>query len=268
MPTDPKDTHSINIAVGMKSRSAAQERAYDHPGHMHEYIFNQTLANFHWEMLELYQDACRDPATYSPLLFLAPRNHGKTTLFAETVPLHRIGHDQQELCQVISSVDSLAKKRVKKVANCIRFNPRYIELFGNLYPGTDSDYQWSPSGEAIEVKRDKQLVWASEGGDQRDPTFLALGILSSVEGGRATYQGYDDVVNQKNSRSEATRIQVREKYWMSFQPMLFPSGIEVFVGTRYGYDDLYSELIPVFDGERLYTDLYAVKDDGQLVEID
>ena len=63
MPTDPRDTSSINIAVGMKARSAAQERAYDHPGHMHEYIFNQTLANFNWEMSELYQDACRDTPT-------------------------------------------------------------------------------------------------------------------------------------------------------------------------------------------------------------
>ncbi len=267
MPIDPKDTASISIAVGMKSRSAAQERAYDHPGYMHEYIFNQTLANFHWEMLELYLDACRDPSTFSPLLFLAPRSHGKTTIFAETVPLHRIGKQQDELCQVISSVDLLAKKRVKRVANCIRFNPRYVELFGNLYPGTDPDYTWSPSGEAIEVKRDKQLVWATEGGDQRDPTLIALGILSSVEGGRATFQAYDDVVNQKNSKSEATRIQVREKYFMSFKPMLLPGGIEVFVGTRYGYDDLYSELIPLFDSELIYTDLYAVEN-NQLVQVE
>ena len=39
----------ISIISGMKSRSLAEERAYDNPGYMQEYVFQQALAAFHWE---------------------------------------------------------------------------------------------------------------------------------------------------------------------------------------------------------------------------
>ena len=263
------DLATISIAQGLRSRSKAEERALDHPAAMHEYVFNQTVPDFHWEMTDIYLDArrsARKEQVNGMLLFLAPRDHAKTTVFAETVPLWEIGKDNTTLAQVISSVDSLAKKRVKRVANCIQFNIRYINLFGNLCPGTDQSYTWSPSGEAIEVKRDRSLVWASEGGDERDPTLAAFGILGSVEGGRATYQCYDDIVNLRNSRSDMPRLQVREKFWMSFDPMLLPWGVAVVIGTRYHYEDLYSELIPILDSESRYTELYPpVIVEGQLL---
>ena len=130
MPTKKvdRDIASINIASGLKSRSKKEELAYNHPGHMHEYVFQQTLANFHWEMLDLYMEACKHPLDYSPLIFLAPRNHAKTTLFAETVPLYRIGRNNSDIGQIISSVDSLAKARVKRVGACIQNSTRYRNL--------------------------------------------------------------------------------------------------------------------------------------------
>lgn len=250
------DTSSISLASGLRARSRKEELAIDHPGHMHEYVFQQTLAKFHWEMLDCYLDAAKEPLLKSPLLFLAPRSHAKTTVFAETVPLWRLGKNPNELGQIISSVDTVAKRRVKRVADCIVNSRRYQSLFGNLYPGTDRRYTWSPSGEAIEVRCDRVASWDSEGGVERDPSLSAYGILTSVEGGRAHFQVYDDIVNTKNARSEAVRLQVREKFFMSFQPMLLPGGMMVVLGTRYHYEDLYSELIPVYDRERLYTDLY------------
>ena len=247
---------SINIASGLRYRSRKEQLALDNPGHMHEYVFQQTLGDFHWELIESYLDAVKDPFNKSPVLFLAPRNHAKTTLFGESVPLWCIGKDPNTLIQVISSKDTVAKRRVKRVADCIMSSKRYRNLFGNLYPGNDPRYTWSPSGEAIEVKCDRVSSWDREGGVERDPTLSAYGILTSVEGGRAHFQVYDDVVNTKNARSEALRHQIREKYFMSFQPMLLPRGVMVVLGTRYHYEDLYSELIPVYDSEGLYTDLY------------
>ena len=271
MPKIIPDMATINIADNLRSRSKAEQRAYDHPAAMHEYIFDQTVPNFHWEMIDIYLDArrrARRDNEQGQLLFLAPRDHAKTTIFAETIPLWEIGQDNTILGQIISSVDKLAKLRVKRVAKCIQFNPKYISLYGDLYPGTDQTYTWSPSGEAIEVKRDHSLVWSSKGGDERDPTLAAFGILGSVEGGRAVYQCYDDVVNLRNSRSEVIRLQVREKFWMSFDPMLLPFGVAVIIGTRYHYEDLYSELIPVCDkDERRYAELYPpeISDDGMLI---
>ena len=252
------DISTINIASGLKTRSRMEQKALDHPGYFHEYCFQQPLANFQWEMLECYMDATRDPLKYSPMLFLAPRNHGKTTIFAETVPLFRIGHNPNEQGQVVSSVDTLAKKRVKRVADCIQNSPRYRNLFGTLYPGPGSSNTWSPSGEAIEVQCDRVLGWEQSGGIDRDPTLVAFGILTSVEGGRANYQVFDDIVNTRNSQSETQRMQVKQRFQMGFSPMLFPSGIQIIIGTRYHYEDLYASLIPLLDDEKLYTDLYQI----------
>ena len=240
----------------LRARSKMEEMALDHPGHFHKYVFRQEPANFHWEMLDDYMAARDNPWELSPILILAPRNHAKTTYFGETVPLWEIGHDPTILIQVISSVDTVAKKRVKRIASVIRDSDRYRNLFGNLYPGTDDRYTWSPSGEAIEVKSDRAQAWDTEGGIERDPTVSAYGILTAVEGGRANLQVYDDIINEKNANSMAERKRIRNRYHMSFQPMLQPKGVSIILGTRYHHEDLYSELIPMYDREGLYTDLY------------
>ena len=60
----------------------------------------------------------------------------------------------------------------------------------------------------------------------------------------------------ENSQGETARRNVSTKFWMSFDPMLMPKGQQIFLGTRFHYDDLYAELIPILDTDRLYTDLY------------
>jgi hypothetical protein len=125
-------------------------------------------------------------------------------------------------------------------------------MFGNLYPD-DPDYTWKI--DRMEVLRNRETAWL-EGNVERDATFAGIGITTSVEGGRATLQIYDDVVSMENSQSETNRSNVSTKFWMSFDPMLMPKGQQVFLGTRFHYADLYSELIPILDSEKLYTDLY------------
>tara|TARA_B100000745_G_scaffold265308_1_gene190304 strand:+ start:3853 stop:4644 length:792 start_codon:yes stop_codon:yes gene_type:complete len=255
MPRKIADMESISLLSGMKERSLAEERAYDHPAYFHEYIFNQKLPKFQWEIMETLKEGHENPdnSDVNPLLILAPRNHGKTALAAESFPLWKVGRNPLEMVQVISSVISLAIERMGKIESCIRFNQRYIDMFGNLYPENNNDYTWKT--DRFEVMRDQTAAWES-GNIQRDATFAAFGITTSVEGGRSTLQVYDDVVSFENSQSETSRHNVSAKFWMSFDPMLLPTGQQVFLGTRFHYDDLYAELIPIFDTEKLYTDLY------------
>ncbi len=255
----------ISIASGMKARSIKEERAYDNPGDMHEYVFQQTLAKFHWELIELALEAERDPmGDYGTLVVLAPRDHAKTTLFAEDIPLWKIGRDPIGfLGQTISSTSPNAEKRVKRIASCIQFNPRYHQLFGNLYPGNDREFKWSDR--AFEVLVDKKDVWETQGGEERDPTMSAFGITTSVEGGRATDQCFDDIVSKENSNTLLGRQTLSEKFWMSFEPMLLPMGVKRIIGTRYYPEDFYAELLPKFDNERRYTALYIPEEAGGLV---
>lgn len=254
MPRKVADVASIGILSGMRQRSIDEERAYDHPAYFHEYIFNQKLAPFQWEIMEALKEGADNPnnSDVNPLLILAPRNHGKTALAGESFPLWKVGRNRLELVQVISSVISLAIERMGKIESCIRFNKRYKSMFGDLYPESP-DYTWKT--ERMEVVRDRTAVWES-GDIQRDATFAAFGITTSVEGGRSTLQIYDDVVSFENSQSETSRRNISNKFWMSFDPMLMPKGQQIFLGTRFHYDDLYAELIPILDSQMLYTDLY------------
>jgi|TARA_Y100000310_G_scaffold278625_1_gene297133 hypothetical protein len=246
-------TGDISIASGIRQRSRDEERALDHPGHFHEYVFGLKLAKFHWEIFELLLEGMREPfGTANPALILAPRDHAKTTNVAESYPLWQVGLDPLLLCQIIGSTSSLARKRIKKIASCIRFNQKFKNLFGELYPD-NPDLSWSR--DELEVIRDQELVW-NEGRAERDPTFIALGITTSVEGGRAGLQVFDDVVTFENCKTQNGRETTSDKFWMSFDPMLLPKGQQLIIGTRYHYADLYSELIAKFDTEGLYTDLY------------
>tara|TARA_Y100000310_G_scaffold39329_1_gene36930 strand:+ start:2681 stop:3460 length:780 start_codon:yes stop_codon:yes gene_type:complete len=249
---DTQDIPSITIGQDMQALSKKQEQAYDHPGHFWEFVFNQKLASFHWEIAEILLEGHTNPTgECNPALVLAPRDHAKSTC-GEAFILWKIGHNPLELVQIVSSVQPLAKQRLRKVASCIKENEKYRSLFGNLFPD-DSEYTWST--EAIEVIRDRSQAWET-GQAERDPTCVALGITTSVEGGRSTLQVFDDIVSVENSQSELTRDSVRTKFWMSFDPMLLPNGQQILFGTRYHYADFYSELIPLFDTEKLYTALY------------
>tara|TARA_Y100000310_G_scaffold6456_1_gene7265 strand:- start:7531 stop:8358 length:828 start_codon:yes stop_codon:yes gene_type:complete len=256
MPTKTSDISSISLGSGWVSRSKKEELSYDHPGYFHEYVFKQKIAAFHWEVYELLLEAHKNPQSVSnPFLFLAPRNHAKTSIAAENFPLWLVGLNNRELCQVICSVVGLARKRLKRIERCIKHNRRYKQLFGDLYPD-DPDYTWSV--DELEVLTDRSQAWET-GTEERDPTFAAMGITTSVEGGRATYQAYDDIVTAENVKTETGRAETSKKFWMSFMPMLQPEGQVVVTGTRYHYADLYEELVAAWDSEKMYTDLYPPK---------
>ena len=234
-------------------------------------MFNQKLATFHWEMIEMVMEGEKNAqlvidgkqnsiGEFGSILVLAPRDHAKTTLYGETIPLWKIGKDPSKfLGQVISSTAPNANKRVGRIKSCIRYNQRYVGMFGVLYPGNDKNFKWSDT--AIEVKIDKERVWELYGSEERDPTMAGYGITTSVEGGRATDQCFDDVVSRENSKTQTGRADIKEKFWMSFEPMLLPIGVKRIIGTRYYPEDLYGELIEVLDDEGIYTHMYTGKEE-------
>ena len=247
---------TISIMDGLRKRTKEEEKAYDHLGYFFEYVFKLKLAPFHWEICEDLMEAKKNPlGPGNPCLFLAPRDHAKTTLVAEAMPLFLVGRDQTEIIQVITSVTTLARKRLQKIESCIKYNKRYRQLFGDLFPHGDPTYVWNR--DEMDVVRDRSQSW-DKGSEERDASFSAFGITTSVEGGRATYQAYDDIVTQENSRTDGGRNQLSEKVWMSFDPMLLPKGVAAYAGTTYHYLDFYSsELIPKFDIEKRYPERYT-----------
>lgn len=236
----------INIISGLISRSKKEELAYDNPGHMMEYCFNIKLGTIHWEWCELVMEAYRDPlGPYNPLFILAPRDHAKTTVLTEGCTLWRIGSDPETVMGQIISVTSLkAGERLDFCKSVIRFNEKFRNLFGNLYPGKSDEFTWNNQG--IQVLVDRTRLWQSKK-EERDNTLSAYGIESNTEGGRTNWQVFDDIVGRENSRSDISRKEVATKYWITFEPMLVPLGVRLINGTRYAFDDIYGEFQVKYD---------------------
>lgn len=253
---------TINIADGLVTRSKKEQLAYDHPGHMMEHCFNITLGSIHWEWIDLVLEAYRNPdGPYNPLVILAPRDHAKTTVLTEGCTLWRIGQDPQTMIgQIISVVKEKAQERLSFIKSVIQTNQRYIDLFGSLYPGRSSDFTWNE--EKIEVLIDRRAVWQF-GKQERDATVAAYGITSNIEGGRTNWQVFDDIIGRENSRSEVSRIEVSAKFWNSFDPMLLPDGVQIIMGTRYAYDDIYAEFIKKFDTLKKWQHLVDKSDESE-----
>lgn len=239
------------LSEGFRRRGKKEELALDNVGHFHEYVFGEVLADFQWSLIEAFHAAEKEPELHSPIVALWPRMHGKTTL-AESIVMWRIGKLPHELHQIIGAAQGAAMDRVKRVASVIREDDRYKALFGNLYPGNDPRYTWSDAGAAIDVLHDR--VEGMEA--RRDNTLRACGITSKITGARAHFQLFDDIVDLENSKSELQRQTVKEFYEMTYLPMLHVGGIQIVLGTRWHYDDLYSHLIRNHDRLGKYTDFY------------
>ena len=258
---NPEALKSLSIISNLKTKSKKEELAYDHPGHMHEYIFNQSIPKFHWNILEGFMEGYLDPyGKYNPYLLLAPRSHGKTTL-AEDYIAWRIGKTPLIKVQIITGKEDLAFARIDKIGKILEFNELFINLFGNLSTNGMEGFKWNAQR--------KDAFRELGGGQERDSTLTGFGIEGQPEGTRADLQFYDDIVTLENSQSETARENIQNKYEMSFRPILQPDGQEIFAGTRYHYSDFYGQLIQICDSvEKRYKDLWIDNPDGMVKRIE
>ena len=253
-----KDVPTFNFLSGMKESSRKEELAHEHPAHLHEYIFDQPVPKFQWEMYDDFLQGYIDPSSkFNPILELAPRNHGKTTV-AEGYSLWRIGKNINIQIQIITATEDLSLDRVDKIGKVIEFNEKYIGLFGKLCTREYDEFKWTA--------HKKDVIRPIEGNVMRGSTLVGFSIEGQSEGTRADLQIYDDIVSERNSQTSENRNRVRSKYRTSFLPILQPNGQQIFLGTRFHYSDLYGELIEIFDQEeRRYTHLWQNEQKEQLL---
>ena len=252
---------TLSLVSGLQARTEKEELAYNHPGHMHEYIFNQSIPKFHWEILDGFCEGFKDPyGKYNPYLLLAPRSHGKTTL-AEDYISWRIGRNPHIQIQIITGKEDLAFERLDKIGKIMEYNELYIKLFGELSTNGMKDFKWNA--------QKKDAYRELSGSQVRGSTMIGFSIEGQPEGTRADLQFYDDIVTLENSQSKIARDTIRNKYEMSFRPILQPDGQEIFAGTRFHFSDFYGNLIETCDKiEKRYPHLWANKESSTLEDME
>ncbi len=153
-------------------------------------------------------------------LLLAFRSSGKSTvvgLFCSW--LLYINPDIRIL--VLAADTTLAKKMVRNIKRIVEVHP----LLEEVRP--KKKQEWA-SG-SFTVERDLAL---------RDPSVMAVGLMSNATGSRADVIICDDVEVPKNCDTYQKRCDLREKL-LELNFILVPDGMQIFIGTPHTFDTIY-----------------------------
>lgn len=174
-------------------------------------------------------------------LYLAPRGLGKSTILTvvDSVMIPLQFPDVRIL--IASRVKDMAKDLLSEIQGCFE-NERFVDLFGDLRGD-----KWG-TGEATVKTRVKK--W-------KEPTWLAAGADGPVTSKHFDHIKADDLVDEKNARTEGERARIHTFMYKTLVPTLMhvrddgsPGEIDM-IGTRYHPDDLYAraeEVDPKFQG--------------------
>lgn len=166
-------------------------------------------------------------------LYLAPRGCGKSTILTvvDSVLLPLLDPDVRIL--IGSRVKDQAKDILGEIQGCFKVE-RFCELFGDLRGD-----KWG-TGEATVSTRTRAL---------KEPTWMAAGADGPVTSKHFEHIKADDLVDEKNSRTEGERLKMWTFLYKTLVPTLImrrkdgtPGEIDL-IGTRYHPDDVYGRVM-------------------------
>jgi predicted phage terminase large subunit-like protein len=165
-------------------------------------------------------------------LYLAPRGFGKSTILT-VVDCVRIGIQEPNARVLIGSrVKDQASDLLSEIQGCFE-NERFVDLFGDLRGD-----KWG-TGAATLKSRTKKF---------KEPTFMAAGADGPVTSKHFDYIKADDLVDEKNARTEGERDRIHTFFYKTLVPTLLlrrpdgtPGEIDL-IGTRYHPDDIYARV--------------------------
>lgn len=168
------------------------------------------------------------------IVFLAPRSHGKTHVVARVLALHRILTNRNVRILIVCKSAESARDSLAMIKHDLEENPRIkVDWEVPEEGGTlRSKGRWGKS--SICVRRSKNL---------RDGTVKAVGVGSSITGGRYDLIILDDIDDETTVANARRRR--KTKHWLkgTVLPMLDDGGSVVAIGTRKHSDDTYQDLL-------------------------
>jgi len=212
------------------------ELAYDNaPFHERWYKFLQPKNNpNHFSPLREH------PLAQKKFHLEAPRKHGKSECVAINYPSWLIGNYPNIHITIVSKTATLAEASLGAIVSRIENNEGYKEVFGDLKP--KNPQKWT--NEQIYIRRTETSKF---------PTIHATGLYGPLTGGGNDLIIADDIIDEKNV---ITRLQVeRASTWFHkiLLTTLFPWGAVLVIGTRWSYNDLYTELLKKWNHEVLHA---------------
>lgn len=191
---------------------------------------------------------CDLPYKYQHLLFRAPRDHWKTSIWTICFPIYRALFGDPSY--LISIDDKLAAEKIGRVKQLIDLRPDFFNPPDNelrkLLPTRQS-----PTG---------RIGWGTE------KLELANGVKIDIAGFKTSTRGphpklivLDDIHGETQKFSMEYAI---DHYRRTIRPMLVKGGYLIVVGTNFAEDDIYHHLEknPLFKEPRGYAEILQAID--------
>lgn len=167
-----------------------------------------------------------------------PRKHGKSQCVGINYPAWLIGKYPDIHITLVGKTATLVEQNLAEITELVEKSPEYHSTFGNIKP--NKPQAWHNS-----------QIYVNRPTISKFPTIHATGIYGPLTGGGNDLIIADDIIDQENV---TTRAQI-EKASLWFRKVLlttlFPWGAVLVIGTRWSYDDLYSELMQTWKHEIL-----------------
>ena len=181
------------------------------------------LAPIHQEGLDFINQGKRKK------LILWPRKHLKSTIFTQGESLRRAILDPDIRILISSAKHDNAKRFLSAIKGYLR-EPRFIELYGSLLPGSRDKYCKDNDAELTLVSRRNLSL--------KEPTFSTTGLDAAQTSQHYDLIIHDDLVERKNVGTTDMMDKVILYYKDSLD--LLDPGMELWVlGTRWHPMDLY-----------------------------
>ncbi len=205
-----------------------------------------------------------------------PPGGGKSTLFTCDIPTWLIARDRTIRIQVGSRTERQARMYVNRIkralereaplradadslARGIAFDAEacLVDDYGAFRPEGRSDL-WAQNALVVRQQDQTQI-------DDKEPTLSAWGQDSGFLGGRFDFIIWDDLVDQRNTRTDEAREKLIEWFSTEAETRLEPRGAFVLQGQRIHRKDLYRyalDLTTLDDKQKYRHIIYRAHDDN------
>lgn len=191
----------------------------------------------------------KDALMNRKMLFLAPRDHFKTTCFSIVYPIYNIIRNRSIRILLVNEVLENAKGFLREIKAHLQ-RPDFQEEFGSF---AQDARRWSSN--AITVPNDRM---------SKDPTVGVAGTLGAIVSRHVDLLIGDDIISNRNSQTISQRRKIKQWFAETLLPILEPKGQLLITGTRWHSDDQYNHMLQkdrFQDWKKVV--LQALKENGQ-----
>lgn len=169
-------------------------------------------------------------------LLLGFRGLGKSTVGTVTTAIKYALEDPNVRILFTSATDGAAKEFLKESRIHLQTNEDLIEMFGQFFDPTGGQGVVGRFRDGYATIAQRTQIWL------REPTFLSIGIGGQTASRHFDVVFADDLVVEKNSRTQTQRENIRGWHDSTLLGALMPHSQVHYSGTRYYPNDLYDDL--------------------------